>query len=185
MAWGPALPTAGGGRSPLAVIRAAPAFVLTDQAGDPARFDDLRGKVAVVSFVFTTCSGTCPATTHRMSQLQEALKANGQWKDGRVRLVSVTLDPERDTPEALRNYMRLYDLDPAGWSFLTGAPDAVNRMIASWGMWARPAPNGQLDHPSRIFLLDTRGRIREIYDLTFFKPAWVLEDVRALLNEDG
>ena len=50
-------------------------------------------------------------------------------------------------------------------------------------MWARPGAGGQLDHPSRVFLLDARGRMREIYNLEFFKPAWVLEDVQLLLKE--
>ena len=55
--------------------------------------------------------------------------------------------------------------------------------MAAWGMWAKPAKNGQLDHPSRVFLLDARGRVREIYSLEFLKTAWVVEDVRELLNE--
>ena len=54
-------------------------------------------------------------------------------------------------------------------------------MIAAWGMWAKPLANGQLDHPSRVFLVDPRGRVREIYSLQFLKAAWVAEDVRSLL----
>src|SRR4051812_40440007 len=165
------------GASRLAVIRAAPDFALTTQDGKPLRLTDLRGKVVVVSFVFTTCNGTCPATTHRMAQLADRLKAEGLFKGDAVRLLTVTLDPERDTPEALRRYMALYDVDPAHWTFLTGKPDEVRRVLAAWDMWARPAANGQLDHPSRVYLLDPRGRVREIYSLEFFKPAWVLEDV--------
>jgi protein SCO1/2 len=117
-----------------------------------------------------------------MAQIQEALKARGLWKKGHVRLLSITLDPERDQPEALRNYMRLYDVDSAHWSFLTGAPEQVRKTIANWGMWARPAANGQLDHPSRIFLVDRQGRIREIYNLDFWKTDWVLEDIQLLLE---
>ena len=56
-------------------------------------------------------------------------------------------------------------------------------MIADWGMWAKPAANGQLDHPSRIFLVDKQGRIREIYNLAFMKTAWVLDDIELLLKE--
>src|SRR5262245_5581874 len=140
--------------SRLAVIRAAPDFTLTTQAGDPLRLADLKGKVLLVSFVFTTCNGSCPATTHRMGQVQQALKERGLDSKGEVRLLSVTLDPVRDTPEVLRRYMRLYDADPATWDFLTGPPEQVGRVIAAWDMWARPAANGQLDHPSRVFLVD-------------------------------
>src|SRR5256885_2520068 len=111
--------------SRLAVIRAAPEFVLSDQNGKPVRLGELKGKVLLVGFIFTTCNGSCPATTHRMAQVQERLKARGLDKNGGVRLLSITLDPARDTPEKLRDYMRLYDVDPGSWTFLTGTPDVV------------------------------------------------------------
>ena len=163
--------------SPLAVIRMTPDFTLTTQAGERLRWEDLRGKVVLVSFVFTTCSGSCPATTHRMSQVAQALAGKGLLKDDRVRLLSITLDPARDTPEALRKYMKAYDADPGHWTFLTGPREQVEKVHAAWGMWAKPAAKGQFDHPSRVFLVDGRGRVREIYNLDFFKPAWVLADV--------
>src|SRR5437764_9751906 len=169
--------------SRLAVIRPAPDFTLTTQADKPLTLADLKGKVLLVSFVFTTCNGSCPATTHRMGQVQEALKANGLLRGDRVRLLSITLDPDRDTPDVLRRYMRLYDADPASWTFLTGPRQRVEKVIAAWGMWAKPAANGQLDHPSRVFLVDQRGRVREIYNLDFLKAPWVVEDVEALLKE--
>src|SRR3954463_2490349 len=101
--------------SRLAVIQQAPDFTLTTQAGDALRLSDLKGKVCLVSFVFTTCNGSCPATTHRLGQVQTALEKGGLTKGDRVRLLSITLDPARDTPEVLRRYMKLYDADPATW----------------------------------------------------------------------
>src|SRR5438874_2286037 len=169
--------------SRLAVIQPAPDFALTTQDGGTLKLSNLKGKVCLVSFVFTTCNGSCPATTHRMGQVQAALKDSGLAKDGRVHLLSITLDPARDTPEVLRKYMELYDAEPAGWTFLTGDRERVGKVIADWGMWAKPAANGQLDHPSRVFLVDKKGRVREIYNLSFFKAAWVLDDVRLLLKE--
>ena len=169
--------------SRLAVIQPAPDFMLTTQDGSKFSSSDVKGNVLLVSFIFTTCNGTCPATTHRMSQIQEELKTRNLFQDGRVRLLSISLDPARDTPEALRGYMKLYDADPSRWTFLTGPPDPVAGVVKSWGMWARPAANGQLDHPSRIFLVDTLGRIREIYNLNFLKPKWVVQDVELLLKE--
>jgi protein SCO1/2 len=171
--------------SRLAVIQVAPDFALTTQAGDTLKLSDLRGKVCLVSFVFTTCNGSCPATTHRMGQVQAALKERGLTKDDRVRLLSITLDPARDTPEVLRKYMELYDADPASWTFLTGDRERVNKVLSAWGMWAKPAANGQLDHPSRVFLVDRKGRVREIYNLSFLKAAWVLDDVELLLKESS
>ena len=167
----------------LPVIRAAPPFALTTQDDKPLSLADLRGKVVLVSFVFTTCNGTCPATTSRLSGVAAELKRQGLLEKGQVRLVSITLDPKRDTPKALRRYRELYDIQGDHWSFLTGPEADVNKVMAAWGMWAKPAKDGQLDHPSRVFLLDARGRVREIYSLEFLKTAWVLEDVRDLVMD--
>jgi len=169
--------------SRLAVIRNAPSFELTTHDGQSLRSDDLKGKALLIGFIFTTCNGTCPATTHRMCQVHQELSNRRLLKGDAVRLLSITLDPARDTPEVLRGYMRLYDIDPKKWTFLTGTKDAVDNVVKQWGMWAKPAANGQLDHPSRIYLVDPRGRIREIYNLGFMKPAWVAEDIELLLQE--
>jgi protein SCO1/2 len=177
----PCLPRAAA--APLPVIRTAPPFALTTQDERPLALADLRGKVVLVSFVFTTCSGTCPATTARLGGVAAELTRQGLLEKDQVRLVSITLDPKRDTPRALRRYRELYDIQGDHWSFLTGTQSDVGKVMAAWGMWAKPARNGQLDHPSRVFLLDARGRVREIYSLEFLKTAWVLEDVRELLNE--
>jgi protein SCO1/2 len=171
--------------SRLAVIRTPPDFTLTTQDGDALRLSDLRGKVVLVGFVFTTCNGSCPATTHRMGQAAQLLQDKGLFQNDAVRLLSITLDPVRDTPDVLKRYMRLYDADAAHWSFLTGPPEQVGKVLSAWDMWTRRSLNGQLDHPSRVFLLDRRGRLREIYSLEFFKPSWVVEDVQLLLKEDG
>jgi protein SCO1 len=168
--------------SRLAVISRAPEFSLINQDNQKVHSADLRGKVLLVGFIFTTCNGTCPATTHRMALVQQELKSRRLSKK-EVHLLSITLDPARDTAEVLQRYMQLYDVDAANWSFLTGPVASVTKTIAAWGMWARPAANGQLDHPSRVFLVDPRGRIREIYNLTYLKPAWVAEDIEFLLKE--
>ncbi len=172
-----------GDASRLAVIDRAPSFTLTTQDGKPLACADLRGKVLLVGFIFTTCNGTCPATTHRMSQVQHLLKERGLDRQGGVHLLSISLDPTRDTPEVLRRYAKMYDADLANWTFLTGEPQRIAEVVAAWGMWVKPAANGQLDHPSRVFLVDGQERIREIYNLDFLKPEWVLKDIELLLHE--
>jgi protein SCO1/2 len=167
--------------SRLAVIRTPADFTLTAQDGKPFHLSSLRGKVVLVSFVFTTCNGTCPATTHRMVLAAETLAKVGLTD--KVHFLSITIDPARDKPAVLRDYMRLYDIDAKHWTFLTGSQKQIDKVLSDWGMWARPAANGQLDHPSRVFLLDPRGCLREIYDLQFFRPPWVREDVQLLLRE--
>jgi protein SCO1/2 len=169
-------------RSSLADIGPAPRTVLVDSAGKPFDLGSLKGKVVVVSFVYTTCTGVCPGTTQAMVGVRRALKDAGHWGDS-VAFVSITLDPGRDTPDVLRQYAKLFRADDAAWHFLTGPPEEVRSIIADWGMWARPGPSGALDHPSRIFLLDRRGHQREIYSLEFLTPPAVLKDVRGLLGE--
>ena len=172
------------GASPLADIGPAPPVALIDAEGKPFELDRMRGKAVVVSFIYTTCSGSCPATTHNLYRVQQALKEAGLWAR-QVEFVSISLDPARDTPEVLRRYARIYGVDPAAWHFLTGPPDEVSQVITSWGMWARIGPSGVLDHPSRIFLIDPRGRQREIYNLDFLTPEGVVQDVRTVLQEDS
>ena len=169
--------------SRLAVIQTAPDWRLIDQNGTALKAADFDGKVVLVSFIFTTCNGSCPATTHRMEKVHSELKTRGLLKNDRVRLLSITLDPQRDTPQKLHDYMELYDADPKSWTFLTGSKKTIDPVLDAFGMWAKPAANGQLDHPSRIFLIDSRRRVREIYNLGFLRPAWVIEDIELLLNE--
>jgi protein SCO1/2 len=175
-------PRGDAGESPLADIGPAPAVVLTDAAGKPFDLAGLRGRAVVVSFVYTTCTGSCPATTATLVRVQRALREASLW-GGRVAFVSITLDPERDRPEVLAAYARAFGADPAAWHFLTGPPDDVARVIAAWDMWVRPGPSGALDHPSRIFLLDPGGHQREIYSLEFLRPATVVRDVETVLAE--
>lgn len=169
--------------SPLADIGPAPEVALTDSTGRPFTLASLKGKVILVSFVFTTCNGVCPATTHNMYRVQQALEKAGLW-GSRVEFVSITLDPRNDTPDALARYAEVYGCDPAAWHFLTGSPERIEGVLAAWDMWARRDPRtGVLDHPSRIFLLDERGHRREIYNLQFLQVPTVLDDVRGLIDE--
>ena len=112
-------------------------MALIDAEEKPFELDRLRGKAVVVSFIYTTCNGSCPATTHNLYRVQQALKDAGLW--GRqVEFVSISLDPARHArgPASLR---QVYGADPAAWHFLTGPPDRVSRVITSWGMWAKSA----------------------------------------------
>jgi protein SCO1 len=168
--------------SPLADIGAAPRTVLIDSAATPFDLASLKGKVVLVSFVYTTCNGVCPATTASLGRIRKALEQAGLWGSS-VEFVSITLDPRRDTPEVLKRYAQLFGADPVCWHFLTGPEPEVESVIAAWGMWAKIGATGTLDHPSRIFLLDPQGRQREIYNLEFLKADSVLQDVRGLLAE--
>ena len=166
----------------LANIGPAPAVSLTDQSGRAFTLGSTQGKAVLVGFVYTTCGGVCPATTHAMYCCQQALKDAGLWGKN-VEFVSISLDPAKDTPEVLANYAKVFGADLNAWHFLTGPPGDVSKVVADWGMWARVGPSGTLDHPSRVFLIDPNGRQREIYNLEFLTPEAVVQDVKALLAE--
>jgi protein SCO1 len=174
--------TASGTHSRLADIGPAPRTVLVNSSGKLFDLASLKGKVVVVSFVYTTCNGACPATTLTLGRIQKALQQAKLWGTS-VEFVSISLDPERDTPEVLKRYAQVFNADLGNWHFLTGSRSDVQSVIAAWGMWATIGPAGVLDHPSRIFLLDPRGHQREIYNLEFLKTDTVLQDVEELLTE--
>ena len=171
------------GGSTLADIGPAPAVELVDSAGRPFALASLKGKAVVVGFAYTTCNGSCPMTTSAMDRARRALREAGLW-GGRVEFVTITLDPIRDTPEALASYARAYRADPKAWHFLTGSPAEVARVHAAWDMWARPLPSGVIDHPSRIFLVDPKGHRREIYDLRSMTAEAVVRDIKDMLAEE-
>jgi len=168
----------------LSVIARAPEFTLKDTSGRAVRLSDYRGQVVLMAFIFTTCPGVCPLISTQMSALQAGLKAEGLFPD-RAKLVSVTVDPKTDTAEVLSRYARMFKADPAGWSFLREEPERLKPVLKAYDEWTRLLPNtkGWLDHPARVYLVDPKGNIREIYSLAFFNEKQALIDMRVLLAE--
>ena len=100
-------------------IAPAPEFALTSQDGAPVTLADFRGKVVAVTFIFTLCTATCPVLTPMMSFVQDQL---GSDFGAKIAFVSITVDPERDTPEVLKEYAQAFGANLAGWSFLDRRP---------------------------------------------------------------
>jgi protein SCO1/2 len=165
----------------LAIIKAAPDFALRDLDGRLVELADLRGHVALVSFVYTRCTSACPLLTARLAVLQR--RAVGLRAADRPVLVTITVDPERDSTERLREYAARLGADRTTWRFLRDEPLRLAPVLRAWDEWTRPAADGEIDHPARVYLLDRAGRIREIYALEFFdqRQAWL--DVQRLLRE--
>ena len=163
----------------LPVIKPAPEFALLDTAGRPVRLSELRGRVVLVAFVYTRCTAACPLLTARMARLQATLGADVE----RVRLLSITVDPARDSADALAEYARRFAADGRRWRFLREEPAALAPVLAAYDEWTRPVAGGEIEHPARLHLIDAAGRIREIYSLAFFDERQALIDIRALLKE--
>jgi len=134
----------------------APDFALVDQDGKPVSLASLRGDVLLLDFVYTHCPGPCPILTGTHVAVQRALPAE---LAARVRFVSISLDPARDTPEALRAYATARGADLARWSFLTGEPGVVSDVLERYGVGAKPGKNGEVDHLVITYVIDAEGRI--------------------------
>ncbi len=138
----------------------APAFELTDQDGRTVSLSSLRGGPVLLDFVYTTCPGPCPILTSKHVSLQRRLPPVLRQH---ARFVSISLDPERDTPDALRSYAEARGADLAGWSFLTGTPDTVHSVLSGYGVGSVRGDGGEIDHVVATFLIDAEGRIAHRY----------------------
>jgi protein SCO1/2 len=169
---------ASGGFSDLATASdPAPDFALTDQNGNPLRLADLRGTFVVLDFIFTSCQGPCPMLTSAHVTLQRALPPELR---ARTRFVSISLDPVRDNPMALRAYGLARGADLTGWSFLTGPPDTVAEVVKAYGVGTLRRPDGQIDHLVATFLIDGDGQIAQRFIGLEHEPEALLEALERL-----
>jgi protein SCO1 len=161
-------------------IAPAPEFTLTSQDGAQIALADLRGKVVAVAFIYTLCSTTCPVLTPMMSFVQDQL---GPDFGKKIAFISITVDPERDTPEVLKEYAQAFGANLAGWSFLTGVPDAIREVTRRYGVFAAKNANGGVDHTFLTSIIDQRGILRVQYLGVRFDPEEFRRDLISLLQE--
>jgi protein SCO1/2 len=135
-----------------------PHFTLINQDGDWFSLDDLRGHPFVLNFIFTRCTvgEMCPASTQRMAKLQKA--AAGTNHDA-LRFVTITFDPEFDTPEILRNYAKAYAINLDNFDFLTyNNADFIDSLLHLFGVLTRQE-NDTITHTNTTYLIDAAGRV--------------------------
>lgn len=162
----------------LPAYSAVPDFTLTDQTGAPfSSAAQLEGLVWIADFIFTNCTGPCPRMTSQMHQVQTGLTG----VDG-VRLVSFTVDPERDTPPVLAAYASRFEARPGTWFFLTGPIDALHQLSRNAFMLGDV--DGNLQHSTRFVLVDRSSKIRGFY-LTSEEDAIprIIADAKRLARE--
>jgi len=143
----------------------APEFTLTERDGSLVSLQQLRGKIWVADFIYTTCTDTCPLQSAIMAKLQHQYATNRDFQ-----LVSFTVDPERDTPQALTSYAMKFQADGKRWYFLTGPKERIVRLVqegfhlavTTFSNDAEPA--GVIGHSPRFVLMDKDARIRGYYD---------------------
>ena len=165
---------------PLPKIAPAPAFTLISQDGGHVSLSDFHGKVVAVTFIYTMCTETCAVLTPMMSFIQDRL---GRDFGDRIAFVSITVDPERDTPAVLKAYAQAFGANLGGWSFLTGTPDTIREVTASYGVFAETAANGNIDHSFLTSIVDPRGILRVQYLGVRFDPEEFRHDLLSLAGE--
>lgn len=150
-----------------------PDFTLTDQTGHAVRLSQMRGEPVAVTFLYTRCpiATACPLTATRFAKLDSMLKGKGFG-----RLLTISIDPEHDTPKVLADYARRLGADPARWKFLTGDPKAVADVASSFGVVYYPE-KGQVVHAQAAAVVDPAGRLAAIYFGQMWEPEILLSDL--------
>lgn len=153
----------------LKIFGTVPEFSLIERSGRTVTLSELRSKVWVTNFIYTNCPDTCPIQSAQMKELQAEFK---KQKD--LRLLSITVDPERDTPEVLSEYAKSFEADPERWLFLTGekeriyhlAQDGFRLGAAEIPHENRPVSGATHTHSPRFVLVDRDAEIRGYYTST-------------------
>jgi len=164
----------------LPVVGPAPQFALTAESGERVALTDLRGKVVAVTFIYTTCTDTCPLLTAKMAEIQRRL---GRDFGPLIQFVSITVDPEVDTPPVLRAYAKAQGANVEGWRFLTGTPGAIAEVLRRYGVYARKGQRGGVEHLFLTSLIDRSGMLRIQYLGVRFDPGEMYRDLQKLLRE--
>jgi len=156
-----------------AVGDAIPDFTLTDQTGGAVRLSQFAGEPVAVTFLYTRCpvATACPMTTAKFSKLDAMLKEKGFGE-----LLTITVDPEHDTPAVLADYAKRAGADPKRWRFLTGNPKAVADVAERFGVLYYP-DHGQIVHAQAVAVVDPRGRLANIYYGEGWEPEHIFRDM--------
>jgi protein SCO1/2 len=177
---------------PLLVLGQVKDFSLTNEQGRASFLGDLRGQVWVADIIFTRCPGPCIRMTRQMKELQDALPANA-----RVKFVSLTTDPDYDTPPVLMAYAEKYGADTNRWMFLTGTKKQIADVAGGSLKFSavenkaadRESTDGLYIHSTFFVIVDKRGQLRGVFETGGEGVNWpksklqLLASVRALENE--
>jgi protein SCO1/2 len=161
--------------------QAAPDFTLTDHNGQPFRLSAQNGKVVLIYFGFTSCPDACPTTLGNLARVRRDLGADA----ARVQVVMVSLDPERDSAEVLKNYVTAFDTTFLG---LRGTQEELAPILKAYGVTAikRRLPSSALgytiDHSTYTYVIDPAGRLRETFGIDS-PAADIANDVRYLIHK--
>jgi protein SCO1/2 len=167
-------------------VSLAPGFAFTNQDGERRTSEDYRGKLTIYNFTYTRCGESCPQTSAQMQALRQQL-ARAAPQELSYALVTLTLDPERDTPAVLKLYAAQYQdapADKAPWDWLTGDPLRMKYAVGGgFSVYYEPDASGAVTFEPRFVLVDGWGIIRAEYRTIPLDPQRVLRDIDYLTRE--
>ncbi len=169
------LPIAGCGRAPARSESALPDVQVVDAHGASVSLGSLKGKVVLLEFIHLGCQNVCETLITKFGQIAGDL---GPDLGSRVVLLSITNEPEEDTPEKLLKLARSSKADMNGWLFLTGKPEAVEGVLSAFGLKAEKMPDGSAGHITRVFLLGPDLRKTGEYQGLIMNPQTVVADIK-------
>lgn len=162
-------------------------YPLLDQKNNQITFpEEFSGNVMLVGYVYTHCPDICPVITYNMRDVQRQLEDEDDFM-----LVSISFDPERDTPEILHQYAENYKINQENWRFLTGEKSNVDDLLEKLGIATVKSPTRFdenntpiyfIDHTDRVTLVDREGNIRMHYNGSELNSDEAIEDIRQLLR---
>lgn len=166
------------------IDRPTPDFTLRTAEGRVVRLADLRGKVVVLHFIYTSCTDVCPLHAEKIAEIQKMV--NGTPMKDQVTFVSITTDPTRDTPDVMRKYGPTHGLDPVNWLFLTTTQDqpedATRTLAEAFGHKFTKTDDGIQAHGIVTHVIDKEGHWRANFHGLDFAPINLVTFVNALTN---
>ena len=161
----------------LPISGSVPDFKFTDSNGETITREDMEGKVWVADFIFTTCTMACPIMTGNMNIIHKSFK-----DDNNVRIISISVYPEYDTPEVLKEYASRYNANTDRWHFLTGPEESVKNIIKTG--FKIGDYEDIISHSEKFALVDVRGNIRGYYSgMETEDMSKLKKDIKRLLRE--
>lgn len=169
--------------STLKIGQKVPDFSLTDQNSKKVSLSDFKGKVVLVTFLYTQCPypEKCPMLAQKLGKTRDLLDQVESAK-GQFQVISITLDPKRDTPETLKKYAQGQDENTDNWTFMTGKASDVNKVASLFGV-IYYTEKGVIDHNMRTAVIDRKGKLSKLFTGNDWKPGEVAALVRDLAGE--
>jgi protein SCO1/2 len=157
-----------------------PDFQLTDQDGKPVHLSDFHGKAVVLTFIYTRCPlpNFCPLMSKNFAEVQQRLTKE---LPGKYHLLSITMDPDFDRPEVLKEYASRYDANSTDWSFVTGTPEQISFVAGLVGLYY-VRENGLISHDLRTALIGPDGKLVHLWKSNVWTPYEVQRMVRETLT---